>query len=48
MDLATAFATVVPPERGVGFKAYDGSSVGTVGADVIMEVTNPRAVQYIA
>ena len=48
MDLATAFATVVPPERGVGFRAYDGSSIGTVGADVILEVNNPRGVQYIA
>ncbi len=48
MDLATAFATVVPPERGVGFRAYDGSSIGTVGADVVLEITNPRGVQYIA
>ena len=48
MDLATAFAMVVPPERGVGFSAYDGSSVGMVGAEVSLEVKNPRAVQYIA
>lgn len=48
MDLATAFSTIVPPERGVGFRAYDGSSIGTVGADVVMEVRTPRAVQYIA
>jgi cyclopropane-fatty-acyl-phospholipid synthase len=48
MDLATAFAMIVPPERGVGFTAYDGSSVGTVGADVTLEIKTPRAVQYIA
>ena len=33
MDLATAFATVVPAERRVGFKAYDGSSTGLIGAE---------------
>ena len=48
MDLASAFAMIVPPERGVGFKAYDGSSVGVIGADVVLEIVNPRAVQYIA
>lgn len=48
MDLATAFATVVPADRRVGFKAYDGSSTGLIGADVVFEVTNPRGVHYIA
>ena len=48
MDLATAFATVVPAERRVGFKAYDGSSTGLIGAEVVLEITNPRGVQYIA
>ena len=48
MDLATAFATVVPAERRVGFKAYDGSSSGLIGAEVVLEVTSPRGVQYIA
>lgn len=48
MDLATAFAMVVPPERGVGFTAFDGSRVGTDGAAVILEIKTPRAVQYVA
>lgn len=48
MDLATAFATVVPAERRVGFKAYDGSSTGLIGAEVVLEITNPRGVHYIA
>jgi cyclopropane-fatty-acyl-phospholipid synthase len=48
MDLATAFAKVVPMERGVGFRGYDGSSVGVIGADVVMEIKTPRAMQYIA
>ena len=48
MDLATAFSTVVPAERRVGFKAYDGSSSGLIGAEVVLEVTNPRGVHYIA
>lgn len=48
MDLATAFAMVVPLERGVGFRGYDGSSVNTIGADVIFEMKTPRAMQYIA
>ena len=41
MKLAEAFAIIVPAERGVGFRAYDGSSVGTVGADVVMELRTP-------
>ena len=36
MDLATAFSTVVPAERRVGFKAYDGSSSGLIGAEVVL------------
>ena len=48
MDLATAFATVVPAERRVGFKAYDGSSTGLIGAEVVLEITSPRGVHYIA
>jgi cyclopropane-fatty-acyl-phospholipid synthase len=48
MDLAAAFALIVPPERGVGFTAFDGSHVGTEGNDVTLEIKTPRAVQYIA
>jgi cyclopropane-fatty-acyl-phospholipid synthase len=48
VDLAAAFAMVVPPERGVGFRAFDGSEVNTQGADVTLEIKTPRAVQYIA
>ena len=48
MKLAEAFAMVIPAERGVGFRAYDGSSVGVEGADVVMELRTPRGLQYIA
>jgi cyclopropane-fatty-acyl-phospholipid synthase len=48
MKLAEAFAIIVPAERGVGFRAYDGSSVGTVGADVVLELRTPLGLQYIA
>ncbi len=39
---------LVPAERGVGFRAYDGSSAGPVNADVVLEVRSPRAVAYLA
>lgn len=48
MDLATAFATVIPPDRRVGFKAYDGSSTGLADAEVVLEITHPRGIHYIA
>ena len=48
MDLATAFATVVPADRGVGFRGYDGSEFNTIGSQVIMEIKTPRAMQYLA
>jgi len=48
VKIADAFAMVVPAERQVGFKAYDGSSVGLVDADVVMELKNPRGLQFIA
>jgi cyclopropane-fatty-acyl-phospholipid synthase len=48
MDLATAFAMVVPAERQVGFKAYDGSSTGLNGAEVVLEITHPRGIHYMA
>jgi cyclopropane-fatty-acyl-phospholipid synthase len=46
--LADAFSMVVPAERGVGFRAYDGSSAGPVDADVVMDIRSPRAVEYLA
>ena len=48
MKLAEAFSMVVPAERGVGFRAYDGSTAGPINADVVLEVRSPRAVQYLA
>lgn len=48
MRLADAFSIIVPAERGVGFRAYDGSTAGPVNADVVLEVRSPRAVQYLA
>jgi cyclopropane-fatty-acyl-phospholipid synthase len=48
MKLAEAFSIIVPAERGVGFRAYDGSTAGPVNADVVMEIRSPRAVQYLA
>ncbi|MDP1877896.1 MAG: class I SAM-dependent methyltransferase [Actinomycetota bacterium] len=48
MRLADAFAMIVPAERGVGFRAYDGSSSGPQDPEVLMEVRSPRAVHYLA
>ena len=48
MRLADAFSIVVPAERGVGFRAYDGSTAGPANADVVLEVRSPRAVAYLA
>ncbi|MEZ5115895.1 MAG: class I SAM-dependent methyltransferase [Candidatus Nanopelagicales bacterium] len=48
MRLAEAFTMVVGNDRGLGFRAYDGSSAGPVDAEVWLEVRNPRAVQYFA
>ncbi|MBK9738259.1 MAG: class I SAM-dependent methyltransferase [Actinobacteria bacterium] len=48
MKLADAFQIIVPAERGVGFRAYDGSTAGPVNADVVLDVRSPRAVQYLA
>jgi cyclopropane-fatty-acyl-phospholipid synthase len=48
VKLADAFSMIVPPERGVGFRAFDGSSAGPQDGDVVMEVRSPRAVEYLA
>ena len=48
MKLADAFSMIVPPERGVGFRAFDGSSAGPQDSDVVMEIRSPRAVEYLA
>lgn len=48
MKLADAFSMVVPAERGVGFRAYDGSSAGPVDAEVVVEIRSPRAVEFLA
>jgi cyclopropane-fatty-acyl-phospholipid synthase len=48
MKLAEVFALVVPEERGVGFRAYDGSESGPSDATVILEVRDRRAIEYFA
>jgi cyclopropane-fatty-acyl-phospholipid synthase len=48
MSLADVFSLVVPAERGVAFRAYDGSSSGPSDAVVTLDVRNERAVDYFA
>lgn len=48
MKLAEAFAMIVPADRGVGFRAYDGSTAGPADAEVVLDVRSPRAVEYFA
>ena len=48
MNLAEIFTSIVPADRGVGFRAYDGSSAGPTDAVVTLDVRTPRAVQYLA
>lgn len=48
MKLAEIFTTIVPADRGVGFRAYDGSSAGPADAAVILDVKSPKAAQYLA
>lgn len=48
MKLADAFSMIVPADRGVGFRAYDGSSAGPADAEVVLDVRSPRAVEYFA
>ena len=48
MRLADAFSMIVPEERGVGFRASDGSVAGPVNAEVTLDVRSPLAVQYFA
>ncbi len=48
MKLAEAFTIVVPPERGVGFRAFDGSTAGPEDAPVALEILDPKAVGYLA
>ncbi|MDO9485749.1 MAG: class I SAM-dependent methyltransferase [Actinomycetota bacterium] len=48
MTLSQVFATIVPAERGVGFRAFDGSTAGPPDAEVTLELRNPRGAQYIA
>ncbi|MDD2857472.1 MAG: class I SAM-dependent methyltransferase [Candidatus Nanopelagicales bacterium] len=48
MKLADVFATVVPQERGVAFRAFDGSTAGPPDAEVVLELRSPRGASYIA
>lgn len=48
MKLADAFGMIVGSERNVSFRAYDGSTFGPQDNDVIMEVTSPRGVAFLA
>jgi cyclopropane-fatty-acyl-phospholipid synthase len=48
MKFADVFATVVPADRGVAFRAFDGSSYGSPDAEVTLELKSPRGAQFIA
>lgn len=48
MTLSEVFATIVPEERGVAFRAFDGSTAGPPDAEVTLVLRNPRGAQYIA
>ena len=48
MKLADAFTLVAGTDRNVGFRAYDGSTFGPQDGDAMLEVTTPRAVEYLA
>ena len=48
MKLAEAFSLIVPADRGVGFRAFDGSSSGPQDGPALLEVRSPRAVEYLA
>lgn len=48
MTLSQVFATIVPEERGVAFRAFDGSTAGPEDAEVTLELRNLRGAQYIA
>ena len=48
MTLSQVFATIVPEERGVAFRAFDGSTAGPPDAEVTLELRSPRGAQYIA
>ena len=42
MKIADVFALVVPPERGVRFVAFDGSTAGPADAPITMELRTKR------
>jgi cyclopropane-fatty-acyl-phospholipid synthase len=48
MNLGEMFDLIVPPERGVGFTAFDGSTGGPAGAAVTIDVRTPRAMEFFA
>ena len=48
MALAEVFEKVAGPDAPVEFRAYDGSSAGTLGAPVRVTVRSPVAVSYLA
>ena len=48
MKIADVFALVVPPERGVRFVAFDGSTAGPADAPVTMELRTKRGASYLA
>jgi cyclopropane-fatty-acyl-phospholipid synthase len=48
VNLGDVFSMLVPDDRGVGFRAYDGSTAGPADAPVRFEVLTPRAVQFLA
>lgn len=48
MKLGEIFSIVVPEDRGVGFRAFDGSTAGPKDAAVHLDVRTPRAIEFLA
>jgi cyclopropane-fatty-acyl-phospholipid synthase len=48
MALADVFERIAGPDAPVEFRAYDGSSAGTAGAEIRITVKSPVAVSYLA
>ena len=47
MKIADIFSLIVPDERGVAFRAYDGSSAGPADATVTLELRSQRGISYL-
>src|SRR5688572_28393716 len=48
MRLADIWKRVIDETAPVGFRAYDGSTAGSMDAEMLLEVRRPEAISYIA